>query len=187
MGEAMNIRDYRLISEWRILEVLAAANQDIFGSISRSSNEYQMVLRNSPAWVRQGTEMSIETEHALRYVYPRYYPALPLECYLDRPICHINVHSRTGFVCLWRHYSARYTILDAVLTTRRVMSGRVANHAPEHVMQRVPQEACSTLPPMEPLIIPPECRAEWAFRRSNRRRLSTETNQESQLAFSHHQ
>ena len=178
----MNLRNRRMETEWQFLEALTDANRSTLASIARFQDEFYIIMRESSAWVGNGSQRHIETEHTLRYVYPRYYPTLPLEGYFVRPVLHINVDPMTGFICLWKDYRPAQTIVDAILITRAMMAWKTANWDPAHRMQ---QAECSQLP-MPSLIIPASC-LPLLSRRSNRQRLSSEldnTAQESDFAFS---
>jgi hypothetical protein len=155
--------------EWQLLGELADANRTTFASITCSQNEFRVVLHESPAWIEMGSERRVESEHALRYVYPRYYPTLPLEGYFVRPILHINVDPVTGFICLWKEYRTAQTIVDAILITRAIMAWKAANQDPAHRMQ---EAECGTLP-MPSLTIPASCRPRL-FHRRGRPRITSE-------------
>lgn len=178
----MNLRDRRMEEEWQLLEELACANPRVFAEISRSSGEFRVALKESPAWVREGSEMRIENEHAVRYAYPRYYPALPIDGYFARPVVHVNVDPVTGFVCLWDRYRPSQTIVDAILITRSIMACRTANWNPAHRMQLA---ECAELPDVQPLTIPERCRPVLLCRK-RRQRLSTgQMHQEENRALSY--
>jgi hypothetical protein len=179
----MNLRNRRMETEWQLLGSLADANKTAFAQITRLPNEFRVVMCESPAWVGRRSERRIETRHELRYVYPRYYPFLPLEGYFVHPISHINVDPMTGFVCLWKDYRPSQTIVDAVLITRAIMAGDVANWDPAHRMQ---QDAVTEPLPMPSLGIPANCRPLLPQRSSRQRLLSPITNDtlESSFAFS---
>lgn len=187
----MNMRNRRMDAEWQLLQALADANKTVFATINRLENEFRLVMRESPARVESGREVRVEAEHALRYVYPRYYPALPLEGYFVRPVLHINVDPVTGFVCLWQDYRPAQTIVDAILITRAVMACEVANWDLAHRMQPdtvMEWPGRGTLP-MPSLTIPAVCRRVLPHSRAgNRRRLScgpdNQMPQESDFAFS---
>jgi ubiquitin-protein ligase len=180
----MNLRNRRMDAEWQLLESLADANRSTFAQITRLEDEFRFIMQESPAWVGKGSDSRTETEHALRYVYPRYYPSLPLEGYFVRPILHINVDPVSGFVCLWKNYRPVQTIVHAILITRSIMAGSVANWDPAHRMQ---QDALMDPLPMPSLTIPANCRP-LLPQRSSRRRLLSEipdhTSQERNFAFS---
>lgn len=172
----MNPRNRRIDTEWQLLAALTDANRGTFAAITRSEDEFRIDMRESPAWVggRQGRK--IEAAHLLRYVYPRYYPSLPLEGYFVRPIFHVNVDLATGFVCLWQDYRPAQTIVDAILITRAIMAGKVANLNHPHRMQQDAALECeeSHVLPMASLTLPPACRPLPSHRHTGRRRLTSE-------------
>lgn len=172
----MDTRNRRMNAEWQLLQVLVDANQLMFASIDRLQDEFRVVMRESPAWVGKEDERRIETEHALRYVYPRYYPSLPLDGYFIRPVLHVNVDPLTGFVCLWKNYQPAQTIVDAILITRAVMACEVANWDPAHRMQQVTfiNSRESSALPMPSLTIPAVCRPRLLWPGKVRQRLSLE-------------
>lgn len=165
----MNLRDRRMEEEWQLLEALACANPRIVAEITRSSEEFHVVLKESRAWVLDGSKLKAENEHTVRYVYPRYYPTLPIDGYFASPIAHVNVDPVTGFVCLWESYRPSQTIVDAILITRSIMACRTANLNPVHCMQSV---ECAPFPDVQPLTIPEQCRPVLPCRK-RRQRLST--------------
>jgi hypothetical protein len=186
----MDTRNRRMDAEWQLLQTLVDANQSTFASITRVQGEFQIVMRESPAWVGEENDKRIETDHVLRYVYPRYYPSLPLEGYFVRPILHVNVDPLTGFVCLWKNYQPAQTIVDAILITRAVMACKIANWDFAHRMQQVTfitsTESCAL--PMPSLAIPAVCRPRLFYPGNGRQRLSLESHNlaspESNLALS---
>jgi Ubiquitin-conjugating enzyme len=171
----MNLRDRRMDEEWQMLEAIAHVNRPTFVAITRARDEFHIIMRDSPAWVNVRGRQRVETEHALRYVYPRYYPSLPLEGYFVRSILHVNVDPKTGFVCLWKDYRPAQTIVDAILVTRAIMSGKAANFDAAHRMQHdaLLDDADSRVLLMPPLNIPAECRP-LLHHRSGRQRLSSQ-------------
>lgn len=173
----MHLRNRRMDAEWQLLQALANANPATFAEILRLEEGFRCTMQLSPAWVKHGSERRVETEHVLRYVYPRYYPSLPLEGYFVRPIVHLNVDPATGFACLWQEYRPAQTIIDAILITRAIMAHRVANQGSLHQMQPDAGELCEL--PMPPLALPAECRPAWPGKSGGRRRLSSEFNEEA--------
>jgi ubiquitin-protein ligase len=181
----MSLRSRRMEEEWQLLEKLVCANPHVFAGINKSAEEFHVALKESPAWIQRGCKRQIETEHAVRYVYPHYYPTLPLEGYFVRPIAHINVDPITGFVCLWDRYRPAQTIVNAILITRAIMSWKTANRDPAHCMQPIEH---TELPGMQPLMIPEDCRP-MLLQSKRRQRLSSELDDqpshESDCAFSY--
>ncbi|WP_158942854.1 ubiquitin-conjugating enzyme E2 [Granulicella sp. S190] len=131
----MNLRERRIEGEWEQLQTLAAANPGIFVAIERVPGEFHVTFANSPAWIRETGEPHVRAEHVLRYVFPRYYPTLPLDAYFMRPVFHPNVDQENGFACLWHEYRPGLTIIDAVQITRSIMAHRCVNQDPAHCMQ----------------------------------------------------
>jgi ubiquitin-protein ligase len=190
----MSLRARRLGSEWQLLKELAGANAAVIAQIDRFEDEFHVMLRNSPTWVSAVAGRQMETSHTVRYVYPRYYPTLPLEAYLTRPVLHINVDHSSGFVCLWSEYRSQCTIVDAILTTRAVLAWQAANWDPAHRMQpdaftEAPEERALPLCALE---VPSTCRSSipptMRSSKAGRRRLSSALEDQpycgSDLAFS---
>jgi hypothetical protein len=171
----MNLRTRRIGGEWELLAALAAANAAALAA-TRVEDEFHVFMRQSPAWVKSSSEPRIATEHDLRFVYPRFYPVLPLEAYFVCPILHVNVDPVTGFVCLWREYQPSQTIVDAVLITRAIMACETANWDPVHCMQpdAVAFRSKSHALPMPALTLPESCRLPLLHRRPGRQRLWSE-------------
>lgn len=157
----MSLRSRRIDAEWELLEKLAAANQPVIAHIEFHEEEFRVELRESPAWISSRAWISsneslwTEREHLVRYVFPRYYPSLPLEAYMVQPVAHPNVDPENGFVCLWKSYRAAQTIVDAVITTRAVLSWSAVNSDAVHCMQNV--QGLTLLAKPE-LTVPDDCR-----------------------------
>ena len=132
----MTVRDRRIENEWRLLDELALANPHIVAEFTREQHQFCVVLQNSPAWVKRGFGREVETKHLVRYIFPKYYPAVPLECYFAIPIFHPNVDASNGFACLWLRPDPQRTIADAIVITRAMMSLRTQNTQDQHVMQK---------------------------------------------------
>lgn len=122
----------RLEAEWVLLRALAARNPARLAELAAEDTTLRVTLRGTPARLPGG---GFASEHRLRLVYPRFFPALPLELYLDTPVFHPNVHPETGFVCLWDRHQAAHTAEDAVHKTAAMLGWRLFNFRPEHTMQ----------------------------------------------------
>ena len=189
MAETSSLRTRRIDAEWALLLALAAANPDILLDVERIAQSFLIQLAHTPAWVAGNDSRRTETQHALTYTFPRYYPTLPMEGFLSVPVEHRNIDPRTGFLCLWREYRPSLTIVDAVQITRAMLSGKVINLETDHCMQ--PQAASSPEPlAMPSLVLPPACLpVSPAVRPRHTRRLSPVTQAaepgESDRAFSH--
>jgi ubiquitin-protein ligase len=165
----MNLRARRMDAEWELLGLLAETNPRVLTRIVRSDDGFCVDLDESPAWIGTDERRWIEQKHAVRFVFPRYYPALPVEGYLERPVLHPNVDAANGFVCLWRDYRSVWTIVDAVIILRAILCWEVVNDAPQHRMQDVC--TMSVLRKME-LVVPVEC-GPLVYTRHERRRLES--------------
>jgi hypothetical protein len=77
---------------------------------------------------------SVREEHTFRLCFPRFYPDVPIECYVKEPLFHPNVRPDTGFVCLWERFNLDYTAIQAVCRTQAMAAYRMLNLRNEHVM-----------------------------------------------------
>jgi ubiquitin-protein ligase len=151
----MNLRLRRMNAEWDLLQLLSTANPRVLTRIARGEDDFRVELEESPAWMGAEEQRWIERKHTVRFAFPRYYPALPLEGYLERPVLHPNVDARNGFVCLWRSYRSACTIVDAVAILRTMLCWEAVNETLEHKMQDV--RGLDVLRKMD-LTVPAECR-----------------------------
>ena len=75
------------------------------------------------------------TEHVADLHFPRFFPAIPIEAYLRRPVFHPNVDPANGFVCLWGRFSPGDTVITAALYLQQIIAWRAWNLSAEHVIQ----------------------------------------------------
>lgn len=165
----MSTRERRIEEEWGLLELLARANPETL-RIEKRGEEFCVQLENSPAWIGSLDEHVVATAHEVRYLFPRYYPALPLEAFFKVPIFHPNVDPVTGFACLWLDYRSHLNIVDAIVITRALMAFQTVNRERVHVMQPDALDQCDPLATTS-LVIPDECRSWSSLQPSGRRRL----------------
>jgi hypothetical protein len=139
----MSSRARRIGHERQALAALAAANPQ---RLERSGDD-EILLRDVPCYGHAGALR-------LRVEFPEYYPAVPLEAFVDSDVEHPNVHPETGFICLWEGHHAGTAVIEAVLQTIRVVTWHLANWREEHVMQ----QGLPLRPALHylPLTIPPE-------------------------------
>jgi len=114
----MNPRARRIENEWKAFDALAAANN---GRLARV-DAHTVAL----------------DEWRVRFDFPEYYPAVPLEAYVTPPVEHPNVHPETGFICLWDTHQAGTAVVEALQQTLRIVHWHLQNRRPEHVMQDLP-------------------------------------------------
>ncbi|WP_164981359.1 ubiquitin-conjugating enzyme E2 variant [Silvibacterium dinghuense] len=122
----------RLAGEWRLLAALAELNPERMTGLRQEDNTFHLTLRDVPALTRSG---GIERTHALRIEFPEYFPAMPMELYLDRPMQHPNIHPDTGFMCLWDRHRATHTCEVALHKAVAILTWTLHNSAQVHVMQ----------------------------------------------------
>lgn len=126
-------RERRLLAEWDLLQSLAHLNPGRIGDLAVEGEVFSCALHKTPA-LRVGTK-DIVTSHRLKIMFPLYYPSVPLELYLHDPVVHPNVHPRTGFLCLWDNHQISNNVEHALHKTVAMLSRRLENRDPVHVMQ----------------------------------------------------
>jgi ubiquitin-protein ligase len=176
------MRARRLDNEWALLEQLAAHNPHIIEGIRRETHPdadlFRLILHRtsalSPGFPHPVRESA---SHDVMFRYPAYYPAVPIEAFLTRPVFHPNIHPENGFVCLWDRVSSGDTILEALRKLQRVICWELWNDHADHVMQ--PEAVtwgreAKPLLPYEAVQVPEAIRREitYAFRpEGSRKRL----------------
>ena len=129
----------RVKQEWRLLKELAELNPEIIQECSRSDAEgiqvFAFTLRHTQALVEQGEELLVIDEHRVSIHLPRFFPSVPMEVSLARPVFHPNVHPESGFVCLWDRFSSAKTVAEAITQLQRVITWELFSEEAEHVMQ----------------------------------------------------
>jgi len=138
---AGRVRVERIDQEWELLTELAHLNRESFRLLGRKSRPteetFLMQLLGSPG-IQELTAAapSIREEHTLRLCFPRFYPDVPIECYVKEPLFHPNVRLDTGFVCLWERFNLDYTAIQAVCRVQAMAAYRMLNLRNEHVMNQ---------------------------------------------------
>ena len=135
------LRADRIDKEWTLLERLAAVNPgtiEIAGRNPSAADEvFRVRLHGSPGIVAaRGTDIERRDEHSLRFVFTRFYPEMPIDCYVEEPLFHPNVKPETGFVCLWEQARPRDTIIQAVARAQAMAAFRLVNMNSVHVMNK---------------------------------------------------
>ncbi len=125
----------RLRREWDLLNVLVQLNPARLSGPTAFDSTFQVLLSGTPALPLSEGSPALLTEHRLRLHYPRFFPAVPLELYLDRPVLHPNIHPVSGFVCLWRVHRVEYGVEHALHRTVAILGWQLQNLDPRHVMQ----------------------------------------------------
>ena len=160
----MDLRRQRIENEWSCLRRMAEANPGLIVPKERSADEFLVFLRETSAPVERDGKIEIVDEHQVRFSFARFFPTIPLEAYLTRPVFHPNIHPATGFVCLWRNSSVADTVVEALIQLQRVLTCAVFTESSDHVMQpRALEWVLTSHPGMQlPLICTPLSRpAGW--------------------------
>ena len=74
--------------------------------------------------------------HTLRFCFTRFFPEVPIDCYVEEPLFHPNVKPETGFVCLWEQANPRDTVIQALARTQAIAAFRMLNAGGAHLMNR---------------------------------------------------
>jgi hypothetical protein len=140
-GGGRSLRSDRIEKEWTLLERLAVANPGYVEVLSRAPSPIEEVfhvkLHKSPG-IQDAKGDRIETRdvHALRLCFTRFFPEVPIDCYVEEPLFHPNVKAETGFVCLWEQASPRDTVVQAVARTQAIAAFRMVNTGSAHLMNK---------------------------------------------------
>lgn len=139
MASYLIMRARRIENEWTLLEALQQANPSRL-RLARDRDLFLLEVGGFPALLSSPCEDvtandAIVSSHRLRIVFPRYYPVMSAEVYLDTPVFHPNVHPDTGFVCLWTKHRVQTTLEQTLAQLQRVLAWDLFNAQTEHVMQ----------------------------------------------------
>lgn len=134
-----DLRGRRVANEWRLLEQLAAAQPAVLDGLGFETTGpvdwVRVTLGHTCGILRNGDFPHFTTSHSAHIQFPRFFPSVPLEIRLMKPVFHPNVDPVTGFVCLWDRYSAGDTAIDALQRLQRIIVWKLVNLDSVHVMQ----------------------------------------------------
>ncbi|HKF22426.1 MAG TPA: hypothetical protein VKE93_12710 [Candidatus Angelobacter sp.] len=131
----MDLRRQRIENEWTILGQMAAANPSSLLRKKRCGDQFLLALHETRAPILEDGKVKLVSDHELRISFARFFPAMPLEIYLTRPVFHPNVHPATGFVCLWSRFSQTNTVVEALCRLQRILTYSVFSGSLDDVMQ----------------------------------------------------
>jgi ubiquitin-protein ligase len=140
-GGGRALRADRLEREWALLQRLAEANPRHLEVCDRrstaSEDVFTVKLTESPGIesVRNG-RLVTRADHELRLCFTRFYPEMPIDCYVTAPLFHPNVKVETGFVCLWEHANPRDTVVQALARAQAIAAYRMVNTGTAHLMNK---------------------------------------------------
>jgi ubiquitin-protein ligase len=138
-GGAHSLRLQRIEQEWKLLEKLESLNPEFIEILQRKSRPteeifYLRLLQSPGVEEINGDSPLVREEHTVRLCFPRFYPDVPIECYVKEPLSHPNVRLETGFVCLWERFSLGDTVIQAVCRAQATAAYRMVNLREEHLM-----------------------------------------------------
>jgi ubiquitin-protein ligase len=138
------IFERRVEQEWRLLQSLSEANPGVLTIASRTTDAdsvlFDFTLDKTQALIADGEHCSVQESHHVTFRFPRFFPSMPIEATLVRPVFHPNIHPHTGFVCLWGRFSSGDTVIEAVAQLQRVITWELVNREADHVMQPIALE-----------------------------------------------
>ena len=137
---AESLRERRIRNEASMLAELAALNPERLQVLSAGADEFRVELKTPAYRTRVGDKPASlfqpdDWALSLRIVFAPYYPAVPIEVYVQPSVWHPNVHPVSGFICLWDKHSSGDTVIEALRQTQRVLSGQLVNEEADHRMQ----------------------------------------------------
>lgn len=140
-GGGQGLRADRVEKEWTLLTRFAAANPDRIEVTGRTQapgeDTFHVTLHASPGIEdARGDEIVTRDTHTLRLCFTRFYPDVPIDCYVAEPLFHPNVKPETGFVCLWEQASPRETVVQALARTQAIAAFRMVNTGSAHLMNK---------------------------------------------------
>jgi ubiquitin-protein ligase len=136
-----SLRRDRIEKEWTLLSRLAEKNPEyveIFNRVASPDKEvFHVRLHRSPGIEAvHGGRPKTRDAHTLRLSFGRFYPEVPIECYVEEPLFHPNIKPETGFVCLWEQANPRDTVIQALARTQAMAAFRMVNTGGNHQMNR---------------------------------------------------
>ena len=170
------LRERRVLNEQVLLTSLAACNPAIL-----STSGFRGKLMKTGGLLRSASCAPV-FEHGFRIEFPRFFPSVPVEIYLERPVFHPNVDAQNGFVCLWDQASPGQSVIEAIVRLQRIVAWDLLNRSEQHTMQPealrwydAPGRMCLPLP-FEPVCEPASIRRElewreWPAAKPRRKRL----------------
>ena len=133
-----SLRERRIENEWAELDAWEKRENNL-RLLARGSDNFRLEVAGMPALVSAPADdlrpATVRDTHCLSILFPRYYPSMPAELYLDIPVFHPNVHPSTGFVCLWNRHRVQTTCSQALFRLQSVLAGHLLNSESPHVMQ----------------------------------------------------
>lgn len=133
------LRRDRIDKDEQLLGRLSALNPGMLRQVTRAARAGEELIEaellDSPAILEpRGDTPLVGRRHLLRIRYPRFYPEVPLELFVERPIFHPNVDADTGFVCLWAEARPRDNLVRAIGIFQAMAAYRIVNLKAAHLL-----------------------------------------------------
>jgi ubiquitin-protein ligase len=130
----------RIEQEEHLVKLLAQANPDLLWvnqiETGPTGQSFRCTLGQTDALVeREDGSLCVYDTHIFTLYFRRFFPSVPIELSLSRPVFHPNVHPENGFACLWSQFSPRDTVIEAVTQLQRIITWCLMNAHTDHLLQ----------------------------------------------------
>ena len=136
---ASAVRDRRIENEWALFCNAQRRNSTLLESLGKQAgpdgDSFCFVLHETSGLVEIDRRKILLCSHRSEIRFPRFFPYVPTEVRLVRPIFHPNVDPSNGFVCLWTRFAVEDTVVTALQRLQKVIAWELINQDPRHVIQ----------------------------------------------------
>jgi ubiquitin-protein ligase len=134
-----SIRERRIENEWQTLLQIVAHNVGVLTIIRRNStagvDRFEIELHRSGGLLKVNAAPAEVDTYGAVIEFPDFFPAVPMQVFLSRPLLHPNVQPVTGFICLWDETSPGDSVIEALQRLQLIVSWKMFNDSPDHLMQ----------------------------------------------------
>ncbi|HYB62047.1 MAG TPA: ubiquitin-conjugating enzyme E2 [Methylomirabilota bacterium] len=109
-------------------------------------DSFWLLLHGTSGVVEVDGRKALVSSHQIEIRFPRFFPYVPMEARLGRPVFHPNVDPTNGFVCLWNRFAVEDTVVTGLHQLQRVISWELINQDPRHIIQPAAVEWYKTSP-----------------------------------------
>ena len=136
---AQRFRERRIENEWALLSNAQTRQPALLEVLGRQSgpdgDSFAILLHDTSGLVEVAEQKCLVSSHAAKIRFPRFFPYVPMEAVLERPVFHPNVDPGNGFVCLWNRFAVEDTVITALQQLQKVIAWELFNQDLRHVMQ----------------------------------------------------
>ena len=137
---APRVRDRRIENEWALFCSAQHRNPallEILGKQAGPDGEsFSFILLATPGLVEIEGQKVLFSSHRAELRFPRFFPYVPTEVRLVRPVFHPNVDPSNGFVCLWSRFAVEDTVVTALQRLQKVVAWELINQNPRHIIHQ---------------------------------------------------